>query len=221
MILGELQQVMPSFVSRVRAARPRRRVDRLPAAPPRRRPSAGSSRLGLDRRGAGADAPSVELVDVDGTEDDLLAACLFESAATRRPRSSPGSTCSTADERAELLAALVGERTNRRHRPGRGFEALRYRFEIVSDYGAFRDLQRHRMLTCQWQRLGPDLGAGVPDEVREAGAGDEFERALEISRTEYERLADAGLRDARPLRALPRLPDPLRRSTSTRARRCT
>ena len=34
-----------------------------------------------------------------------------------------------------------------------------------------RDLQRHRMLTCQWQRLSPDLGAGVPDEVREAGAG--------------------------------------------------
>ena len=93
---------------------------------------------------------------------------------------------------------MVGERGNRRHRPGRGFEALRYRFEIVSDYGAFRDLQRHRMLTCQWQRLGPDLGAGIPEEVREAGAGDEFERALEISRAEYERLAAAGLREQAP-----------------------
>ena len=102
------------------------------------------------------------------------------------------------DERAELLAALVGERANRRHRPGRGFEALRYRFEIVSDYGAFRDLQRHRMLTCQWQRLGPDLGAGVPEEVREAGVGGEFERALEISRDEYERLAAAGLAEQAP-----------------------
>ena len=93
---------------------------------------------------------------------------------------------------------MVGERANRRHRPGRGFEALRYRFEIVSDYGAFRDLQRHRMLTCQWQRLGPDLGAGVPDEVREAGVGDEFERALEISRAEYERLRAAGLDELAP-----------------------
>jgi thymidylate synthase ThyX len=54
------------------------------------------------------------------------------------------------------------------------------------------------MLTCQWQQLGPDLGAGVPAEVREAGAGDEFERALEISRSEYERLAEAGLPDAAP-----------------------
>ena len=44
----------------------------------------------------------------------------------------------------------------------------------------------------------PDLGAGVPEEVGEAGVGDEYPRALEISRTEFERLADAGLRDAAP-----------------------
>jgi hypothetical protein len=92
----------------------------------------------------------------------------------------------------------VGERANRRHRPGRGFEALRYRFEIVSDYGAFRDLQRHRMLTCQWQRLGPDLGAGIPGEIEEAGLAGEFERALEVSRREYERLVEAGHTEVAP-----------------------
>ena len=173
-----------------RAARPRRRVDLLPASAAARRPSAGSRGSGLDRRGDGDDAPSVELIHVDGSEEDLLAASPVrvgrrlgdrDPRPHRRPRPRrAGASCS---------ATLVGERANRRHRPGRGFEALRYRFEIVSDYGAFRDLQRHRMLTCQWQRLGPDLGAGVPEEVREAGAGDEFERALEISRAEYERLA--------------------------------
>ena len=75
---------------------------------------------------------------------------------------------------------------------------MRYRFEIVSDYGGFRDLQRHRMLTCQWQRLGPHLGAGVPEEVRDAGAGPEYERALEISRREFERLEAEGLAEAAP-----------------------
>ncbi len=99
---------------------------------------------------------------------------------------------STSRERAALLGDLVGERRNRRHRPGRGFEALRYRFEIVSDYGAFRDLQRHRLLTVQWQTLGPHLGAGVPEEVEAAGAGDAYRRALEISASEYERLEQAG-----------------------------
>ena len=97
-----------------------------------------------------------------------------------------------------MLADLVGERRNRRHRPGRGFEALRYRFEVVSDYGAFRDLQRHRMLTVQWQALTPDLGAGIPEEVVAAGCGDLYARALERSRAEYERLAGAGLVEAAP-----------------------
>jgi thymidylate synthase ThyX len=54
------------------------------------------------------------------------------------------------------------------------------------------------MLTCQWQRLGPELGAGVPEEVREAGAGDEYERGLELSRAEFERLEAVGLDDAAP-----------------------
>ena len=93
----------------------------------------------------------------------------------------------------------MGARDNRRHRPGRGFEALRYRFEMVSDYGAFRDLQRHRMLTVQWQRLTPDLGAGVPDEVDAAGVRRRLpRRTASVSRAEYERLVEAGLRGAAP-----------------------
>ncbi len=96
------------------------------------------------------------------------------------------------DTKLMMLRELVGERENRRHRPGRGYEALRYRFEIVSDYGAFRDLQRHRMLTVQWQALTPELGAGVPEEVDAAGVGDEYRRALEVSRTAWQALVDAG-----------------------------
>jgi hypothetical protein len=91
-----------------------------------------------------------------------------------------------------MLSDLVGERANRRHRPGRGLEAVRYRFEIVADYGAFRDLQRHRMLTVQWQSLTPDLGADVPEQVDEAGAGEDYRRALERSAGEYARLTDSG-----------------------------
>jgi hypothetical protein len=153
--------------------------------------------MGLDRA-EGTDAPSVELIDVEGSEDDLIAASLFESAGTPERAILDRVRTLPPDEQAEIIAELAGERQNRRHRPGRGWEAVRYRFEIVSDYGGFRDLQRHRMLTCQWQRLSPDLGAGIPDEVREAGAGPEYERALEISRTEYERLVSAGMPDAAP-----------------------
>ena len=196
MILEELKKVMPSFVARVE--RPDRGGEWISYLE-RRRDAAERwvGRLGLDRR-EGSDAPSVELIDVDGSEDELIAASLFEASGLPEPAILDKVRTLPPNEQAAIIADLAGERPNRRHRPGRGWEAVRYRFEIVSDYGGFRDLQRHRMLTCQWQRLSPDLGAGVPDEVREAGGGGEYERALEISRAEYERLAAAGMPDAAP-----------------------
>ena len=80
-----------------------------------------------------------------------------------------GSARLGAEEKRSLLRAYVGERANRRHRPGRAFERTDYRFDVVTDYGAFRDLQRHRMLTIEWQPLGTTLGYDVPEVVEEAG----------------------------------------------------
>jgi thymidylate synthase ThyX len=197
MVLEAVQAVMPSFVSRVE--RPERGGEWVSYL--ERREQAAErwvARLGLDRTTDDADGPSVRLLEVDGDEDRLLAALLFEAAGVEEESTRAAVTGLSDAERAELLGELVGERANRRHRPGRGFETLSYRFEIVSDYGAFRDLQRHRMLTCQWQRLTPDLGADVPDEVESAGVGDEYRRALEVSRGAYESLVDAGLERSAP-----------------------
>jgi thymidylate synthase ThyX len=197
MILAELQKVMPSFVSRV--DRPDRGGEWVSYLQARREATEEwVSRLGLDRRASTESPPTVELVHVDGSEEDLLAACLFEAAAAPESEIRGRVDVLDRDERARLLAAMVGERANRRHRPGRGFEAVRYRFEIISDYGGFRDLQRHRMLTCQWQRLSPDLGAGVPEELVAAGVDESYRRGLETSREEYERLVGAGLPEAAP-----------------------
>ena len=196
MMLVELRKVIPSFVARVeRPDRGGEWIDYL-----RERRTATErwvARLGLDRR-AGGGRPSVELVHVDGSEEDLLASSLFEGAGVGEEEIRVRIDAMDPSERAALLGDLTGERRNRRYRPGRGWEAIRYRFEIVSDYGGFRDLQRHRMLTCQWQRLSPDLGAGVPGEVADAGVGGEYERALEISRREFERLEAAGQTDEAP-----------------------
>jgi thymidylate synthase ThyX len=194
MILDELQLVIPSFVARVQ--RPDRGGEWVRYLEQRERTGRRwADRLDLREPVA---APSVTLLRADGDEDDLLSALLFEAAACSEAVIAEAVAGLGADERAVLLSELVGERTNRRHRPGRGFEALRYRFEIVADYGAFRDLQRHRMLTVQWQALTPDLGAGVPDQIDLAGCGDEYRRALQISEREYERLVEVGLGQAAP-----------------------
>ncbi|MFZ1996977.1 MAG: FAD-dependent thymidylate synthase [Solirubrobacteraceae bacterium] len=197
MILEELQTVMPSFVARVE--RPERGGQWIGYLESRAQAGARwARRLGLDEETEAAPGPSVRLTHVDGDEDDLLVALMFEASATSEDTIRRSIEGMSETERVELLSGLVGERTNRRHRPGRGFEALRYRFEIVADYGAFRDLQRHRMLTVQWQALTPDLGAGVPGQVDLAGAGDAYRHALDVSRAEYERLVDAGLVSAAP-----------------------
>jgi hypothetical protein len=142
--------------------------------------------------------PSVTLLGVEGSEVDLLVSLLFEASTTSEPKIRRIVDEMNEGERASLISILAGPRTNRRHRPGRGFERLRYRFEIVSDYAAFRDLQRHRLLTPQWQGLTPDLGAHMPEELEQAGFADTYGRALDSSRTEYHRLAEENLGWASP-----------------------
>jgi hypothetical protein len=92
-------------------------------------------------------------------------------------------------ERAEALAAIAGTRSDRRQRPGRSFEATTYVFEVVADYGAYRDLQRHRMLSLQAQPLTPALGYDMPELVAEAGHGDTFAAAQHASAALHDEIA--------------------------------
>ncbi len=104
----------------------------------------------------------------------------------------------TPDERVAIQRAYVGERGNRRHRPGRAFERTTYRFDVLTDYGAFRDLQRHRLLTLEWQALTPRHGYTEPEAIVEAGAHDDWERVMDGSADLHEAIAAAGLRPVAP-----------------------
>lgn len=196
MMLTELRKVIPSFLQRVDVADRGREWSAYMAATrddttrivERLWPTAAPGAIGT---GAGAgDVPAVALLDFDPEgEDKVLAAICFphtsvsEREALRRVREMP------SEDKAAILKAYVGDRKNRRYRPGRAFERTDYRFEVVSDYGAFRDLQRHRPLTVEWQPLSTALGFDVPDIVEEAGEGPTFVASLERSRDLYESLA--------------------------------
>ena len=199
MMLTELRKVIPSFLQRVdRADRggewsaylaatrddTARIVERLwPGDAP------GASE-GVADDGTGATGPRVRLLDFDPEgEDKILAAICFahstvsESECLRRVRALP------VEERVAIMRAYVGERSNRRHRPGRAFERTDYRFELVTDYGAFRDLQRHRLLTIEWQPLSTELGYDVPDTVAEADVDGPFCESVDRSRELHHDLA--------------------------------
>ncbi len=103
--------------------------------------------------------PKVKLVrfDKDG-EDRVVEAIAFEASDLSFDQTREVVSKLSADEKRTLIARYCGDRSNRRHRPSRAFEATTYRFEVECDYGAFRDLQRHRLMSIEWQRLGVELG---------------------------------------------------------------
>lgn len=97
------------------------------------------------------------------------------------------------DKKTEVFTTYMGERLNRRHRPGRALEKIHYSWDLVCDYGIFRDLQRHRMVDdLEWQQLTPRYGYEVPELIEAAGLTDDFERCFDLSLQLYSRLQQGG-----------------------------
>ena len=98
------------------------------------------------------------------------------------------------DKKIQVFTAYIGERLNRRHKPGRALEKAHYSFDLVCDYGIFRDMQRHRIVDdLEWQFLTPRYGYEIPTLVEDAGLADRFEQAFDISLGLYSYLQAQGL----------------------------
>ena len=178
-LLTQLRAVIPSFVSRVD------RPDRGHVWRDHLARTRDDTRGLAERLVVGGPEPvaPVELVDwwprdpVDAEVSLVVGALLPHTTVGERQLEAQVRTW-PAEQRAEVLRAYVGERVNRRHRPGRAFERVVYRFDVLGDYGGFRDLQRHRMCTIEWQDLTVDHGYDTPDEVEEAGLGPAWHDAM-------------------------------------------
>ncbi len=179
MMLVELRKVIPSFLTRVDVPD---------------RGGAWSNYLATNRRAMEDVAqrvfgrtdteprPSVTLVNWDpDAENRMIAAMLYPYTDLPDDMILARARTMSADDKVNIVKAYVGERSNRRHRPGRALETVWYRFDLVTDYGAFRDLQRHRMLSLEWQDLSPAHGYDVPEAVSDAGATDEFDATMQRS----------------------------------------
>ncbi|MEZ5381226.1 MAG: FAD-dependent thymidylate synthase [Microthrixaceae bacterium] len=185
-MLAELRKVIPSFLRRVDVP------DRGGAwsnylADNRAAMGEVAQRL-LDGRVDAESEATVKLIDWDPeAEVKMIAAMLAPHSHLSDSTLLAEVAAMSADDRRTVVKAYVGQRSNRRHKPGRALERVNYRFEVVADYGAFRDLQRHRMMTIEWQNLTPHHGYLRPEEVDDAGAAEAYDRAMATS---------AGLHDA-------------------------
>lgn len=96
-------------------------------------------------------------------------------------------------QKLDVFEAYMGERLNRRHKPGRAIEKAHYSWDLVCDYGIFRDLQRHRIVDdLEWQQLTPRYGYDVPQLVEDAGLTDDFLECFDLSLQLYSYLQQEG-----------------------------
>jgi len=145
----------------------------------------------VSTRPARPEMPSVRLVshDDDG-EERVAAALLFGAGGCSYREARERALSMTKDEVGVLLSrALQG--IGGHEAPVRGFESTTYVFEITCDFGAYRDVQRHRMTTQIAQPLGCELGYTIPEDAVDAGVADRMRDALERARDSWLSLSES------------------------------
>lgn len=189
MMLLELRKVIPSFLKRVDLADRGELTSRY-MADNRDAMDEIARRTFGDAVGGPVADDTVELVDFDPDGETKMIAAMLYPHTSLAERTVEARIRSMSDaERVAVVRAYCGDRQNRRHRPGRALERVFYRFDVLGDYGAFRDLQRHRMLTIEWQRLSTRHGYVRPEAVDAAAAEEAFDAVMARSARLYEALS--------------------------------
>lgn len=95
----------------------------------------------------------------------------------------------TREELAKIFDAASSMRENRRHKSPRALEHAFFTFEIVGDFGMYRDLHRHRMLTQERQLLTTDYGYFIPKEILDTPMEKEYRAAMDAAKEVYTAIA--------------------------------
>lgn len=141
-----------------------------------------------------SDFEAVKLVDVSPRNElDIVADILYEHSHYSLEELRKQVAEWSYERKLNVMETAIGERLNRRHKPGRAFEKIHYSWDILCDYGIFRDLQRHRMVDdMNWQQLTPRYGYEIPQLVEEAGLSATFQECFDQSLELYSMLQSKG-----------------------------
>lgn len=93
------------------------------------------------------------------------------------------------EELSRLLDAACIARENRRHKSPRALEHASFTFEILADFGAYRDLHRHRILTQERQLLSCNYGFYLPQELIDSHLSAEYSDAMEAAKDAFDTIA--------------------------------
>ena len=132
----------------------------------------------------------VQLVHAPAQEeiDQLLAALLYEETDQAYLEILSFIRKMSKEKKKGLLSSLGDLRKNRRHKSPRALEHLDFTFEVVADFGCYRDLHRHRILTQQRQKLDCALGYFVPEEILGTEMESIYRNALDQAKLFFDQL---------------------------------
>ncbi len=88
----------------------------------------------------------------------------------------------------KIINSFAKLRKNRRHRPARAFETTYYTFDLINNYGMFRDFHRHRTLTLERQLLTTDHGYSIPEEIKILGLEKKYKECMQKTRDTFEKI---------------------------------
>ncbi|HEX7926132.1 MAG TPA: FAD-dependent thymidylate synthase, partial [bacterium] len=183
----ELNKVIPSFVRRANPGHGHFAGYRDHARAQEKAILKSAAALPLPVPEPSKKGPWVRLVDFDPEAEAKINAALFyphnpQGLSALREWASEMPEV----ERGALFESLAEARGNRRHRPPRAFELAFFTFDLVGDFGMYRDLHRHRMLTQQRQPLTTRLGYVLPEEVEDAGVAPRYREAMDKAAEAFE-----------------------------------
>ncbi len=134
--------------------------------------------------------PYLKLMDFepDG-EEKVLAAMLYPYSSKPLAQLRAEIRAMPQEKRRELAKAYLSKRRNRRDKAGRALENLFYTFEMCANYGIFRDIHRHRVLSTERQALTANLGYDLPVELADIGLDKEYKTLMEDCKRAYKAIA--------------------------------
>ena len=137
-----------------------------------------------------ADVRLIDYMDSKDAEVKVVSAILYENAQGQSLHDIRKLVKSFPQSRInEIILAYTKFRGNRRHRPGRAFEMVEYLFEMFTNFGMFRDLHRHRILTMERQLLSTKHGYDIPKEIIDSGLEKDFKDCMYLSSDTYQDIA--------------------------------
>lgn len=147
-----------------------------------------SAALSIFKNEAAEPAAPVEVVDYDkDAENKLVAALLYKHSFLPFKQVLARVKTMSKEEKEKIVDEALSRRADF-DAPIRELEHIYYTFDILMDFGAFRDIQRHRLCTQTSQPITVIHGFNTPEEIIEAGMEKQCDEAAERSADLYNKL---------------------------------